>query len=94
VTPAAASTDLAVTVSVDDAQPAIGETVVFTIRVTNTGSERATGVEVDYELSERLAFVSSVPSKGSYSPQQEVWSVGVLEGGEGATLEIAAQVIR
>jgi adhesin/invasin len=94
ITPAAASTDLAVTVSVDDAQPAIGESVVYTIRVMNNASERATGVEVDYELSARLAFVSSVPSQGSYSPQQEVWSVGVLEPGEGATLEITAQVIR
>jgi uncharacterized repeat protein (TIGR01451 family) len=93
-TSASASTDLTVTASVNDATPTIGGTVVYTIRVTNQGSERATGVEVTYELSERLAFVSSVPSQGTYSPQLEVWNVGVLEAGEGATLEISAQVIR
>ncbi|HYO45588.1 MAG TPA: invasin domain 3-containing protein, partial [Gemmatimonadota bacterium] len=88
------ATDLAVTASVDDSEPAIGETVVYTIRATNLGSEPATGVEVSYDLSERLEFVSSVPSKGSYSPQLGVWSVGILEPGEGATLQITVEVIR
>jgi hypothetical protein len=49
---------------------------------------------VGYELDARLSFVSSAPSVGSYNPQTEVWSVGILEPGEGATLEIAARVIR
>ena len=94
VTAAPVSADLAVTASVDDASPAVGDTVRYTIRVTNSSSERATGVEVSYELDDRLAFVSSVPSVGSYNPQTEVWSVGILEPGEGATLEIAARVVR
>ena len=94
ITAAPVSADLAVTASVDDASPAVGDTVRYTIRVTNSSSERVTGVEVSYELDDRLAFVSSVPSVGSYSPQTEVWSVGILEPGEGATLEIAARVVR
>jgi uncharacterized repeat protein (TIGR01451 family) len=68
--------------------------VVYTIRVTNQGSQQATSVEVSYELSDRLVFVSSVPSQGNYDPQQEVWTVGVLDPGEGATLEIEARVQR
>jgi uncharacterized repeat protein (TIGR01451 family) len=92
--PPPTSTDLAITASVDDATPAIGDTVRYTIRVTNQGAVRATGVAVDYELSARLAFVSSVPTKGTYDPQQEVWSVGTLEPSEGATLVIAARVVR
>lgn len=94
VTSAPVAADLAVTASVDDATPAVGDTVRYTIRVTNTSAERVTGVEVSYELDERLAFVSSVPSVGSYNPQTEVWSVGVLEPGVGATLEIAVRVVR
>jgi adhesin/invasin len=94
VTAAPVSADLAVTASVDDTSPAVGDTVRYTIRVTNTASERVTGVEVSYELDDRLSFVSSVPSVGSYNPQTEVWSVGILEPGEGATLEIAARVVR
>ncbi len=94
VTTAPVSADLAVTASVDDASPVVGDTVRYTIRVTNTSSTSVTGVEVSYELDDRLSFVSSVPSVGSYDPQSEVWSVGVLEPGEGATLEIAAQVVR
>ncbi|HJR54260.1 MAG TPA: invasin domain 3-containing protein [Gemmatimonadota bacterium] len=94
VTTAPVEADLAVTASVDDASPAVGDTVRYTIRVTNTSAERVTGVEVSYELDERLTFVSSVPGAGSYNPQTEVWSVGVLEPGEGATLEIEARVVR
>jgi uncharacterized repeat protein (TIGR01451 family) len=92
--PPPTSTDLAITASVDDATPAVGDTVRYTIRVTNQGSVRATGVAVDYELSARLAFVSSVPTKGTYDPQLDVWSVGILEPSEGATLVIAARVVR
>jgi adhesin/invasin len=88
------STDLAVTASVDDATPAVGDTVVYTIRVTNQGSSQATSVEVSYALSERLMFVSSVPSQGNYNPQLDVWTVGTLDPGEGATLEIEARVQR
>jgi uncharacterized repeat protein (TIGR01451 family) len=88
------STDLAVTASVDDATPAVGDTVVYTIRVTNQGSAQATSVEVSYALSERLMFVSSVPSQGNYNPQLEIWTVGTLDPGEGATLEIEARVQR
>jgi adhesin/invasin len=93
-TPTSAPTDLAVTASVDDATPAVGDTVVYTIRVTNQGSAQATSVEVSYELSERLVFVSSVPSQGNYNPQLEIWTVGTLDPGEGATLEIEARVQR
>jgi hypothetical protein len=88
------STDLAVTASVDDATPAVGDTVVYTIRVTNQGASQATSVEVSYALSERLMFVSSVPSQGNYNPQLDVWTVGTLDPGEGATLEIEARVQR
>jgi hypothetical protein len=39
-------------------------------------------------------FVSSVPSQGNYNPQLEIWTVGTLDPGEGATLEIEARVQR
>ena len=94
VTTAPVAADLAVTASVDDASPVVGDTVRYTIRVTNTSAEQVTGVEVGYELDERLSFVSSVPSVGSYNPQTEVWSVGILGPGEGATLEIEVRVVR
>ncbi|HET9333792.1 MAG TPA: invasin domain 3-containing protein [Gemmatimonadota bacterium] len=92
--PPPTSTDLAITASADDATPAVGDTVRYTIRVTNQGSIPATGVAVDYELSTRLAFVSSVPTQGTYDPQLEVWSVGTIEPSEGATLVIVARVLR
>ncbi|HET6617055.1 MAG TPA: DUF11 domain-containing protein [Gemmatimonadota bacterium] len=64
------------------------------MRVTNQGPAQATGVQVSYDLGDRMAFVSSVPTQGSYNPQSEIWTVGTLEPGAGATLEISAQVQR
>ena len=92
--PPPTTADLAVTASVDDGTPAVGDTVVYTIRVTNQGPAQATGVQVSYDLGDRMAFVSSVPTQGSYNPQSEIWTVGTLEPGAGATLEISAQVQR
>ena len=66
----------------------------YTIRVTNQGPAQATGVQVSYDIGDRMAFLSSVPTQGSYNPQSEIWTVGTLEPGAGATLEISAQVQR
>jgi uncharacterized repeat protein (TIGR01451 family) len=93
-TPAPTDADLAITASVDDATPTVGDTIAYTIQVTNQGPAQATGVQVSYAISNRLAFVSSVPSQGSYSPQTGIWVVGTIPPGAGATLEISAQVQR
>jgi uncharacterized repeat protein (TIGR01451 family) len=87
-----AVTDLAVTATVSDPTPAIGESIVYTITVTNQGSARATGVEVTDQLPARLGFVSARVSQGSYDAQGKVWSVGTLEPGANASLEITARV--
>ena len=92
--PPPTTADLAVTASVDDGTPAVGDTVIYTIRVTNQGPAQATGVQVSYDLGDRMSFLSSVPTQGSYNPQTEIWTVGTLEPGAGATLEISARVQR
>ena len=84
--------DLAVFIQADTPAPAVGETVVYTIRVVNQGPERATGVEVAPDFGTRQGFLSAVPSQGAYDPQQGVWSVGSLEPGAEATLAVAAQI--
>ncbi|MFN2420511.1 MAG: beta strand repeat-containing protein, partial [Gemmatimonadota bacterium] len=86
------ATDLAVAATVSDPTPAIGDSIVYTITVSNQGPARATGVEVTDPLPARLTFVSALASQGSYNAQGGVWSVGVLEPGASATLEITARV--
>jgi hypothetical protein len=88
----ASLTDLAVTATVNDPTPAVGETIVYMITVTNQGLARATGVVVTDQLPPRLTFVSAHATQGVYEAPRGVWTVGTLEPGASATLEISARV--
>ncbi len=84
--------DLAVTKSVDNATPNVGDNVTFTIALTNTGPDDAQAVTVNDPLPTGLTFVSATPSRGTYTAGTGVWSVGPLVNASGATLTIVATV--
>ncbi len=87
------SVDLAVTKSVNNSTPSLGQSVVFTISVTNTSTSfTATGVGILDSLPAGLTYQSNTPSQGSYTPGTGVWSVGSLSPGSTATLTITATV--
>jgi uncharacterized repeat protein (TIGR01451 family) len=60
--------DLVVTKRVSEATPAIGDTVTFTVTVTNNGPGEATGIQVSDGLPAGLTLVSFAPSQGTYDP--------------------------
>ena len=81
--------------------PTPGNTVSFTVTVTNDGPSRATDVRVLDLLPAGLILVSSSASQGLYSATAVVgppaypagtWSVGTLNNGATATLTISATV--
>jgi uncharacterized repeat protein (TIGR01451 family) len=85
--------DIAVTKTVDHPTPTVGQTVVFTVSVTNTSSTFiATGVGLKDVLPAGLAYQSSNPGQGVYNSGTGVWSVGSLSVGSTATLTIPATV--
>lgn len=85
--------DLAIVKTVNEAEPVVGENVIFTLSVTNNGPANATGVQVDDLLPDGYTYVSSNPSVGSYVPATGVWTIGNLAAGAPAvTLQITAQV--
>ncbi len=84
--------DLAVTKTVDDPSPALGDNVTFTISVHNNGPDAATAVAVSDPLPVGLTFVSSGTASGSYSDTTGQWTVGALANGATATLTITARV--
>jgi len=84
--------DLSVTKTVDEAAPDVGDNVVFTITVSNTGPIQATNVALTDALPASLTFVSSTPSQGTYSSGTGVWTVGTINSGANATLQITATV--
>jgi len=85
--------DVAVTKTVDDPTPNVGQDVTFTVRVTNNGPNAATNVVVHDPLPAGLEFVSATPSQGSYDPDTGNWTVGDLDPRQSATLEITVTVI-
>jgi uncharacterized repeat protein (TIGR01451 family) len=90
VTPAIA--DLSVTKTVDNNAPNVGQNVNYTVTVSNAGPATATNVAVSDVLPGTLTFVSSTPSQGAYVNGTGVWTVGSINSGANATLQITATV--
>jgi uncharacterized repeat protein (TIGR01451 family) len=84
--------DLAMTKTVNDATPNVGDTVTFTVTLSNHGPDTATGVQVTDQLPAGLTFVSATPSQGSYSSTTGVWTVGTVAFASTPTLQIQATV--
>ena len=83
--------DLAVTKTVSDRRPDVGENIVFTVRVKNNGKSVATGVQLTDVLPDGLTLLSFDASQGSYD-RSGTWDVGNLNVGATATLLLTADV--
>ncbi|HYG74921.1 MAG TPA: DUF11 domain-containing protein, partial [Planctomycetota bacterium] len=86
VTPLVAN--LTVDKTVSNATPIAGNNVVFTIVLKNFGPDNATNVAVSDVLPAGLTFVSSSASQGAYNNGTGVWSVGTVNAGGLATLNV------
>lgn len=84
--------DLSVTKTVDNPTPGERSTVIYTVSLSNHGTEHATGVAIADALPEGVAFTSAAASTGSYSTGTDIWSVGNLDFGAHATLQVEATV--
>ncbi|MFN8422407.1 MAG: hypothetical protein U0470_03130 [Anaerolineae bacterium] len=86
--------DLSVTKSVDLPTADEGQTVEFTITVTNNGADDDTGVQIRDRLPSGLAFVSATAPPGTtYSPVSGLWVIGNLPDGATRTLLLRGQVL-
>jgi uncharacterized repeat protein (TIGR01451 family) len=88
----APGSDIAVTKSVNNANPAVSTNVTFTITAQNLGADPATSVVVTDVLPAGLTFVSASPSQGTYTAGSGLWNLGALAFGATATLQITATV--
>lgn len=82
--------DLALTKTVDRADPAEGAPVAYTLRVVNNGPASAANVTVTDALPAGLTYSGSSATQGSYT--SPTWAVGTLASGASATLTISADV--
>jgi uncharacterized repeat protein (TIGR01451 family) len=84
--------DIAVSKTVDNDAPNVGETVTFSVTATNLGPDDASGVQVTDGLPPGLVLVSATPSQGAYDGATGLWDLGALADGASATLAITATV--
>lgn len=86
--------DLGILKEVSNAVPQVGESVIFTIKVTNhSPSVTATGVEVTDLLDPVFQYQVSSASQGTFSSGTGIWAVGSLAPGVTATLTITVTVL-
>ena len=84
--------NLSLTKMVSNATPNVGDTVTFTVTLSNAGGDTATGVTVQDVLPAGLTFVSATPSVGTYDSGTGVWAVGTVSTATPQTLQIQAIV--
>ena len=84
--------DLVTTKAVDDATPNEGQTITYTLTVTNNGPGEPGSIVVTDTLPAGVTYVSDTPSQGVYTSSTGEWAVGTLTNGASATLDIVATV--
>lgn len=79
--------------NVSDPTPNVGDSIDFTLTVTNSGRGSATNVSVkDFFPVAGLSYQSD-NSSGSYNSGTGIWTIGTIASGGTATLSITAQVM-
>ena len=85
--------DLTLTKTVNDPTPNVGDTITFTVTLTDKGPSNATGVQVTDLLPTGLTYVSSNASQGSYDPATGLWNLASVANGADAVLVVQARVV-
>ncbi len=78
--------------TVNNPLPTVGQTIYYTITVTNTGPDTAVDVYVVDKLPDAATYVSSTANIGSYNPNTGIWTIGNLTKGTVAQLIITVIV--
>ena len=86
------SAAFSITNAVDKTNPNVGDTVTYTINITNNGSVNATGLMITDDWPGGITYVSSSADKGTYDNGSTIWTVGNLNIGASAKLTITATV--
>ena len=86
------SAAFSITNAVDKTTASVGDTVTYSIKVTNSGSVNATGLMITDDWPVGITYVSSSADTGTYDNGTTIWTVGNLNSGASAGLTITATV--
>ncbi|WP_136466963.1 PKD domain-containing protein [Flagellimonas onchidii] len=86
-------TDISITKSADNLSPSVGEEIVFTVTVTNSGPNIATGLVIEDVLATGYDLVSAVVTSGTYDQNTGIWAIPSMASGISQTLTVTATVL-
>ncbi|WP_420321297.1 gliding motility-associated C-terminal domain-containing protein [Flagellimonas sp.] len=86
-------TDISVSKTASTLTPSVGEQIVFTVTVTNSGPNVATGLIIEDVLASGYSLVSAVVTSGTYDQITGVWAISSMASGLSETLTITADVL-
>ncbi len=89
----AASLNLSLEKTVSDARPNVGDSISFTLTLTNSGIDDATNIVVQDTLPAGMTISASDPASGSYNPSNAQWAIPSLAAGQSTTLILSSTVI-
>ena len=75
----------------DKSEAQAGDTVVYTLTVNNKGPGQATNVSLTEILPSQVSYVSDT-GNGAYDPTSGLWSIGDLDNGANASLNITVTI--
>lgn len=90
--PVAEDADLALALSADQIRPDVGDTLTWTLTLTNRGPDAAAGVAVVDTLPAGLAVEAWTAGQGVYDPTTHLWNVGDLPADAAVSLDLATIV--
>ena len=94
IVPGGGGPDLEVTLTASSPTLLIWKNMTFSVAVTNTGTEAATGATLDVPVPAGLAYTSHAVAGGTYDLFYKKWNVGTLAPGATATLDITLFVLQ
>jgi uncharacterized repeat protein (TIGR01451 family) len=84
--------DLALAVVADRARPDVGDSLTWTVTLTNLGPDVAHGIAVANRATAGLGALDVLPSDGSWDAFTATWTLDSLANGASATLRLAGVV--
>ncbi|UOX33210.1 gliding motility-associated C-terminal domain-containing protein [Flavobacterium sediminilitoris] len=90
--PITVCSDLTITKVANVSQIAVGETIVFTITVSNNGTSDIQNIEVLEDLPSGYNYVSNTTTIGTYDSSTNLWLISQLLAGQSATLQITVTI--
>src|SRR5690606_10461064 len=85
--------DLSITKEVDNLEPMVGDQIVFTITIHNSGPNHFENVIISEQIQSGFSYISHQASNGVYSPVSGQWSIDILEAYTTETLQITVEVL-